>query len=370
MYNKNLNKNKRIWGQLSLFIIAISLLALTACNRNEATVNNPYAVNSNVGEYTAQQEQPDNTPNIADNTPNIADQPNNDIDEQTNTAEEQHSMTSEQQNADNEQTDDSDQQNADNEQGNNAAQSNNNAAQSNEAANPTPANVTPPAADENTAANETVETQTASNNPAQTETPTATNPPASVEAPTNNTTPTPATNERPAPTEAITVQTLGSSPGNTAVRQDDDPPGKLPFIHPDGTRQYIALPTKRLIATTDYMLLSEFADGARRIVEGRVFQSAGEAIVSLDFARLNNTAIGNTIEFHSFLPEVTEVIRLTVVGIYSDATPEWPSGIMMGTSMLNTRNEIITAYATLNNYPQFAPLLGQWPLTQMTRFTP
>ena len=211
-------------------------------------------------------------------------------------------------------------------------------------------------------------TQEASNNDTPTETPNVTNPPTGSEKSTNDN--IPATSEHHDPIENITVQTLGSSPGNVAVMQDQDPPGDLPFTHPDGTREYVSLPTKRLIATTDYMQLSEFAEGTRQIVEGRAFQSAGEAIVSLEFAQLNDIAIGDAIEFKSFLPEVTEVIRLVVVGIFSDETPEWPPGIMMGTSMLNTRNEIITAYETLRYYPQFEPLLGPWPLSQMTPFIP
>jgi len=122
------------------------------------------------------------------------------------------------------------------------------------------------------------------------------------------------------------------------------------------------LPTMRLVGTNDPEGLVDFANGSREITLGYMFEQAGEAIVSQEFAELNELSIGDTITFRSHSEAVDETVVLTVTGIYFDGTNEYMEGLlemsgMSGMPGLNRRNEIITTHETLRQYPQFEPFL-------------
>jgi hypothetical protein len=175
-------------------------------------------------------------------------------------------------------------------------------------------------------------------------------------------TPSDSTNSQPAVSGGVltTARTVGISTTHRAIGATGEEPRSLWIMNEDGTASEadeteFIYPEIALTATTDPASLAEFESGARRIIEGRMFQSDHEAIVSREFAALNNIVIGDIIEFQSFMSSIRS-IRLTIVGVFSDTTPEflhpgWPS------PATNRRNEIIISYATLGNYPQFAQVL-------------
>ena len=83
---------------------------------------------------------------------------------------------------------------------------------------------------------------------------------------------------------------------------------------------------------------------------GRMVENDNECLVSEEFAKLNNLAVGDKITLYASLHNddftVTRKIsyELTVVGIYYDLTDEY-SGIQV--SMANRRNEILTTTETI-----------------------
>jgi hypothetical protein len=100
------------------------------------------------------------------------------------------------------------------------------------------------------------------------------------------------------------------------------------IVNEDGTSSEVEdsefiFPEITLVAVSNPSLLDEFENGARRIIDGRMFQNVGEVIVSEEFAALNDITIGDALEFRSFVVEVTEIISFTVIGIYYDTTPEF-----------------------------------------------
>lgn len=161
----------------------------------------------------------------------------------------------------------------------------------------------------------------------------------------------------PAPGHGVLAQTAGVSPVQVGIGADQAEDMPLLVMGADGTReaaQGMVSSTMRLIATSDISLLTDFESGARWIIEGRMFEKPHEAIVSQEFAVLNNLSIGDFVEFASFDLAVTDIIRMELVGIYSDTTREFPPQVMLPTPTFNRRNEIITTTDTLFYHPQFA----------------
>ena len=120
--------------------------------------------------------------------------------------------------------------------------------------------------------------------------------------------------------------------------------------------------TNRLIATSDTVTLTEFIDGTRQIIEGEMFRNAGEAIVSSEFAELNQLEIGDMVEVISRSPQLEGIVQMTVTGIFFDTTDEYDPAMLPlltagGFPVLNRRNEILTSYETLRGFPQFASML-------------
>jgi len=163
------------------------------------------------------------------------------------------------------------------------------------------------------------------------------------------------------PDQIFTARLPGISTSHEAIGADQASGIQMFTQNTDGTRTGstgFITPTMRLIAFSHETALTEFSSGARRITEGRLPQAAGEAIISREFAALNGLSVGGTVEFASFDLSVTDIMRLTVVGIYHDGTPEFPAlggGFMRTASnpVDNRRNEVITHFDTLFNHPQF-----------------
>ena len=124
-------------------------------------------------------------------------------------------------------------------------------------------------------------------------------------------------------------------------------------------------PNVRIYFTTDIYSLSDFARGQRQIAEGEMFTGVGEAIISFELAEQNNIAVGDTLEFalETGVDTVTRELiitnlELTVAGIFFDGTEERNPAFFFPGPMSNRRNEIITAYETLLNDPQYMEIVG------------
>lgn len=93
----------------------------------------------------------------------------------------------------------------------------------------------------------------------------------------------------------------------------------------------------------------EFESGTRKIVEGKLPESNGQAIISEEFAKLNKLKVGDKLEIKN--PSDTKnskALDLTITGIYYDGSKENNLGFKH--PMVNRKNEIITTYNTLREY--------------------
>ena len=101
-----------------------------------------------------------------------------------------------------------------------------------------------------------------------------------------------------------------------------------------------------LIGNSDTNALPDFPNGNRQIIDGRMFEGINEAIVSMDFAEINDLQVGDIIEIRSVIQANDVPFLLTVTGIYFDATIAAPG---MPGARNNRRNEIFTSYETIRN---------------------
>lgn len=93
----------------------------------------------------------------------------------------------------------------------------------------------------------------------------------------------------------------------------------------------------------------EFENGTRKITEGKFADKDGEAVISQEFAKLNNLTIGDVMHIKNpSNPENSPTLDLTISGIYFDGTKSQDVGFTH--PMLNRKNEIITTYSTLKEY--------------------
>ncbi|WP_195945593.1 ABC transporter permease [Paraclostridium bifermentans] len=95
--------------------------------------------------------------------------------------------------------------------------------------------------------------------------------------------------------------------------------------------------------------LEEFKNGDRKVTDGKMPEKYGEALVSEDFAKLNNLKVGDTFKVQNPNdPDKYDPLELTISGVYYDGTESPNYGIKH--PMLNRKNEIITTFNTLKAY--------------------
>lgn len=94
----------------------------------------------------------------------------------------------------------------------------------------------------------------------------------------------------------------------------------------------------------------EFKNGTRKIIKGKMPKENNEAIVSEEFAKLNNLKVGDKMKIQNPQdPEKYESLELSISGIYYDGTKS-NDNFGMKHPMLNRSNEIITTTETLKLY--------------------
>ncbi|WP_283594495.1 ABC transporter permease [Paraclostridium bifermentans] len=95
--------------------------------------------------------------------------------------------------------------------------------------------------------------------------------------------------------------------------------------------------------------LEEFKKSDRKVTDGNMPKKDGEAIVSEDFAKLNNLKVGDTFKVQNpDNPDKYDPLELTISGIYYDGTESQDYGFKH--PMMNRKNEIITTFDTLKAY--------------------
>ena len=127
----------------------------------------------------------------------------------------------------------------------------------------------------------------------------------------------------------------------------DEEKGTATRINDDG--EEVLVETLKLVATSDSDMLRDFGV-ERDIIDGRMFEGAGECIIGEELAVLNNTSVGDVIEIKgaSYAPD--KAYSLSVTGIFSDITDEYNGNwflAMYGRFADSRRNEIITSWDTL-----------------------
>ena len=119
-----------------------------------------------------------------------------------------------------------------------------------------------------------------------------------------------------------------------------------------GNGQQMLDPKALLVASNREDISKDFIDGLRKITEGQMYKDKNECLISAQYAKLNNLALGNTIEIKSYYSNKPMTATLTIVGIFSDTT-------MLGNNnpykyaLANRNNEILVSFETATTLEMF-----------------
>lgn len=110
------------------------------------------------------------------------------------------------------------------------------------------------------------------------------------------------------------------------------------------------MPTLTVYGYNSSDLMKDFKEGKRRITSGVMFENDNEAIVSEEFAKLNNLKVGDIIKIRDCVKDANFApLKLKISGIYFDSTK---SKLGYDSVYDNPRNEILTTYNTMRNYQE------------------
>lgn len=99
-----------------------------------------------------------------------------------------------------------------------------------------------------------------------------------------------------------------------------------------------------VIGYSELSLIRDFNMGLRKIIEGNIFKSEGDCIISKELAQLNSIQIGDNINLVN-INNKAQTLTLYVSGIYLDRTIAQPNGSTW--AVTNRRNEILVHFNTL-----------------------
>lgn len=143
----------------------------------------------------------------------------------------------------------------------------------------------------------------------------------------------------------------GVSDNLKALDQDEDNSQMVGAISGQG----INMPNLPVVGNDKIENLEDFSKGNRKIIDGKMYSKKEEAIVSEEFAKLNNLKVGDTIEVENTnKSEKYDPLKLKISGIYQDLTTdkENQQRVMPKMAITNKRNEILTSLDTLDSYNQ------------------
>lgn len=117
-----------------------------------------------------------------------------------------------------------------------------------------------------------------------------------------------------------------------------------------GSEDYVS-PKAKLLGYSDANQLPDFAEGLRKIIDGALYKTKNECLISSDFADLNKLKVGDT--FQATDATSKKNVTLKVAGIYADATKtndNLPAGVIsMEGAYGNRRNEILVNMDTMTS---------------------
>lgn len=120
-----------------------------------------------------------------------------------------------------------------------------------------------------------------------------------------------------------------------------------------GNTEEFRMPTGAVIGSNDAEISSDFKEGKRKMVEGRIYKDANEAIISEQLAKLNNLSVGDTIKIDRSKGKSSPE-TLTITGIYSDSTMEGnTSNPLAGMAVADRNNEVLVSEDTATNLKMF-----------------
>lgn len=136
--------------------------------------------------------------------------------------------------------------------------------------------------------------------------------------------------------------------GLLAVGEEDNSEDVMSSIvqDPDGLDSIFYDITGKLSGYTDLSLLTDFIEGNRKIVEGKVFELEDECIISEGFAEINHLKVGDQITTKLCRIDAAQEITLKITGIYRDSNQYGNSA----SADTNPLNNIITNYDTLAKF--------------------
>ncbi len=116
----------------------------------------------------------------------------------------------------------------------------------------------------------------------------------------------------------------GVSDNLKALDQDEDNSqmgGAIMGVAASG--QEIDMPNLSVVGNDKIENLEDFSKGNRKIIDGKMYSKKEEAIVSEEFAKLNNLKVGDTIEVENInKSEKYDPLKLKISGIYQDLTTD------------------------------------------------
>ena len=101
-----------------------------------------------------------------------------------------------------------------------------------------------------------------------------------------------------------------------------------------------------IVADANVLSMKEFEDGKHKLIDGKLYSSLNECLVSKDFAELNGLKVGDKFTVVSEEGGIKK-IELTVSGIYFDGAEQYKGALQI--SLYNRRNEILVSLETLQN---------------------
>ena len=135
------------------------------------------------------------------------------------------------------------------------------------------------------------------------------------------------------------------SPDITAVGQDSmaSSVGGMQILDDDREGCYEA--NLSIYGYSDITQLTDFLDGRREIIDGKVFSDLNECIISEELADLNNLKVNDTIKVLTVDKSKSQTLTLRVSGIYSDIKASEEQFVFSATQL--PANDVMMSFETI-----------------------
>lgn len=118
------------------------------------------------------------------------------------------------------------------------------------------------------------------------------------------------------------------------------------MIRSAGVNSDSVMPVMKIIGDSSLENLTEFSEGQRKIIDGKIYEADSECVISKDLADENSLKVGDSITIKNASAPGEGIYKLMITGIYQDATSEY-GNLPIKNPFMNRRNEILTTLATV-----------------------